>query len=86
MLLDLIFPMVIMQNIAFALTMVRAAAAKVNKPVAILLDTKGPEMRLGNFVEGKVTIEQGQKFIITSRDVEGTKEICSVNHRHCHKK
>ena len=63
------------------IAMVRAAAAKVNKPVAILLDTKGPEMRLGNFTEGKVTIEQGQKFIITSRDVEGTKEICSVNHK-----
>ena len=62
--------------------MVRAASAKTKKPVAILLDTKGPEMRLGNFVEGKVTIEQGQKFILTSRDVEGTKEICSVNHKY----
>lgn len=63
------------------INMVREAAVKVNKPVAMLLDTKGPEMRLGNFVQGKVTIEQGQKFIITSRDVEGTKEICSVNHK-----
>ncbi len=63
------------------INMVREAAKKVNKPVAILLDTKGPEMRLGNFVQGKVTIEQGQKFIITSRDVEGTKDICSVNHK-----
>lgn len=63
------------------INMLRAAAAKTNIPVALLLDTKGPEMRLGNFVEGKVTIEQGQKFILTSRDVEGTKEICSVNHK-----
>ena len=63
------------------INMLRAAAAKTKIPVAVLLDTKGPEMRLGNFVEGKVTIEQGQKFILTSRDVEGTKEICSVNHR-----
>jgi len=63
------------------IAMVRAAAKEANKPVAILLDTKGPEMRLGNFIDGKVTIELGQKFIITSRDVEGTKEICSVNHQ-----
>jgi len=63
------------------IAMVRAAAAKVKKPVAILLDTKGPEMRLGDFEEGKVTVEQGQKFIITSREVAGTKEICSVNHK-----
>ncbi|MBC8015490.1 MAG: pyruvate kinase, partial [Sporomusaceae bacterium] len=60
---------------------VRSASAKLKTPVAILLDTKGPEMRLGNFIDGKVTIDQGQKFILTSRDVAGTKEICSVNHK-----
>jgi pyruvate kinase len=60
---------------------VRAASAVTHKPVAILLDTKGPEMRLGNFVEGKVTLEKGQKFILTSREVEGTKEISMVNHK-----
>lgn len=64
------------------ISMMREASAKLNTPVALLLDTKGPEMRLGNFVEGKVTIEQGQKFVLTSRDVEGTKDICSVNHKH----
>lgn len=63
------------------INMVRAASAKVNKPVALLLDTKGPEMRLGNFTEGKVTLEKGQKFILTSREVDGTKEISSVNHK-----
>ena len=60
---------------------VRSASAKLKTPVAILLDTKGPEMRLGNFTEGKVMIEQGQKFILTSRDVAGTNKICSVNHK-----
>ncbi len=62
--------------------MVRAAAAKVGKPVALLLDTKGPEMRLGLFKEGKVTLQKGQKFILTSRDVEGTADICTVNHKY----
>ncbi|WP_425057702.1 Pyruvate kinase [Sporomusa carbonis] len=60
---------------------VREAADKANKPVALMLDNKGPEMRLGKFVEGKVYLEAGQKFILTSRDVEGTKEIASVNHK-----
>jgi len=63
------------------INMIRAAVAKLNIPVALLLDTKGPEMRLGNFTKGKVTIEQGKKFIITSRDVEGNEDICSVNHK-----
>ena len=64
------------------INMIREASAKVNKPIALLLDTKGPEMRLGLFAEGKVTLEKGQTFILTSRDVEGTKEICSVNHKY----
>jgi len=60
---------------------VREAAKNVRRPIALMLDTKGPEMRLGLFSEGKVHIEKGQKFILTSRDVSGTKEIASVNHK-----
>ncbi|HWR37924.1 MAG TPA: pyruvate kinase [Patescibacteria group bacterium] len=62
------------------IAMVRAASAKMKKPVALMLDTKGPEMRLGKFAEGKVMLEAGQKFILTGRDVSGTKEIASVSH------
>ncbi|SMC75236.1 pyruvate kinase [Sporomusa malonica] len=60
---------------------VREAAANVKRPIALMLDTKGPEMRLGLFTEGKVYLEKGQKFVLTSRDVAGTKELASVNHR-----
>ena len=61
--------------------MVRDAAMIVNKPIALLLDTKGPEVRLGLFKEGKVFLEAGQQFTLTTDDVEGTKEISSVNHK-----
>jgi len=61
--------------------MVRDAAMIVNKPIALLLDTKGPEVRLGLFKEGKVFLEEGQKFTLTTDDVEGTKELSSVNHK-----
>lgn len=61
---------------------VREAANNVKKPIALMLDTKGPEMRLGLFAEGKVFLEKGQKFVLTGRDVQGTKEIASVNHKH----
>ncbi len=60
---------------------VREAANNVKKPIALMLDTKGPEMRLGLFAEGKVFLEKGQKFVLTGRDVQGTKEIASVNHK-----
>lgn len=61
--------------------MVKDAAREAQQPVALMLDTKGPEMRLGDFTEGKVTITQGEKFILTSRNVEGTKDISFVNHK-----
>ncbi len=49
-------------------------------PVAILLDTKGPEIRLGTFAGGSVQLEAGQKFTLTTREVEGNAEIVSVTH------
>ena len=60
--------------------LVRLASTRTGIPVALMLDTKGPEIRLGLFKDGKVCLEEGQAFTLTTRDVEGTKEICSVNH------
>jgi len=61
---------------------VREAANNVKKPIALMLDTKGPEMRLGLFAEGKVYLDKGQKFVLTGREVVGTKEKASVNHKY----
>ena len=61
--------------------MVRDAAMVVNKPIALMLDTKGPEVRLGLFKDGKVFLKAGQNFTLTTDDVEGSVEISSVNHK-----
>ncbi len=53
---------------------------ELNLPVATLLDTKGPEIRICQFAEGKITLEKGDTFTLTTRQVEGTKEIVSVNY------
>ena len=48
-------------------------------PVASMLDTKGPEIRLGKFKDNKpVTINDGDEFTLTANDIEGTSEIASV--------
>lgn len=61
--------------------LVRTAAAACGKHIALMADTKGPEMRLGNFAEGKVLLEEGQTFILTTEQgVAGTKERASVNY------
>lgn len=60
--------------------MVRDAARIVNKPIALMLDTKGPEVRLGLFEEGKVFLEAGQTFTLTAKEIKGTKDISSINH------
>ena len=48
--------------------MVRKARKKLGKPVAILLDTKGPEIRTGLYKDGKIEIKEGQTFTLTTRD------------------
>lgn len=59
---------------------IREAAAKKNKTVAILLDTKGPEIRTGNFKEGRADIVQGKEVIISMNGVEGTAERFSITY------
>ena len=54
---------------------------ELGKPVAALLDTKGPEIRLKDFKNGTEMLEAGQTFTLTTRDVEGTKEICSITYK-----
>ena len=54
---------------------------ELGKPVATLLDTKGPEIRLRQFKEGKVQLTAGQEFTLTTRDVEGDGTICAVTYK-----
>ena len=61
--------------------LVKKVREKLDKPVAILLDTKGPEIRTGNFDQPEVLLEEGQKFTITMKDVMGTKEMCTVSYK-----
>ena len=53
---------------------------KQGLPIAALLDTKGPEIRIRDFEEGKVTLTSGQRFTLTTREVSGTNEIVSITY------
>lgn len=54
---------------------------EMNTPIGILLDTKGPEIRTGNFNEPEVLLVAGQKFTITMDEIVGDNTICTVSYK-----
>lgn len=61
--------------------MIKRVREKLNMPIAIMLDTKGPEYRIKTFKDGKVDVDTGAKFIFTTEDVEGDETKVSVNYK-----
>ncbi len=63
------------------INIIRELNKELNKHVGILLDTKGPEVRTGEFAEKKVLLEKGKEVIITMEDVVGTSEKFTVSYK-----
>ena len=53
---------------------------KINKPIALLLDTKGPEIRLGTFENGGITLKANDKFILTTKECVGNQERAFITY------
>ena len=58
---------------------------RLGKPIAALLDTKGPEIRICEFADGKITLKEGQLFTLTPDDIEGNENIVSVTYKELYK-
>jgi len=63
------------------LDLVRKAAADAGKPVAILVDLQGPKIRLGRFADGPHDLNRGDRFIITTDEISGTKERVGTTYK-----
>ena len=53
---------------------------ELDLPVAMLLDTKGPEIRLGDFEQKQVVLKQGQMFTLTTNEILGNKESAYITY------
>ena len=63
---------------------VKNVRKKLNLPIAIMLDTKGPEYRIGIFKDGKITLKQDDPFTFTTDDVVGDQTKVSVSYKNMH--
>ncbi len=62
------------------LNMLKELRDKLGMPVAALMDTRGPEIRLGLFENGKATLTSGSTFVLTTKECLGTAERASINY------
>lgn len=63
---------------------VKELREELGEPIALLLDTMGPEIRTGNFVEKNVMLEEGEEVIIRHDDVVGNAKEFSVSYKQIH--
>lgn len=61
--------------------LIKKVRTELNLPIAILLDTKGPEYRIRTFKDGKIHVNAGDKFTFTVDEVEGDEKRVSVNYK-----
>ncbi len=63
------------------LVKLRAIREELGVPIAALLDTKGPEIRIGKFKDGnKISLVKGQTFTFTTNHIEGNNEMVYINY------
>ncbi|MBU5438437.1 pyruvate kinase [Tissierella sp. MSJ-40] len=60
---------------------IKKVREELELPIGIMLDTKGPEIRLGNFKEGIIELAEGDIFTLTTREILGDKDIVSVSYK-----
>ena len=61
--------------------MIKSVREELGLPIAVMLDTKGPEYRIGTFREGKILLHDGDSFTFTTRELVGDEGIVSVNYK-----
>ena len=64
--------------------LIKRVRERLELPIAIMLDTKGPEYRIKTFKDGKIHLSEGDSFTFTADEVEGDRSIVSVSYKNLH--
>ena len=62
------------------INMIKKVRTELKQPIAILLDTKGPEIRIGDFENNSAVLEKGQNFTLTTREIMGNENEVSISY------
>ena len=63
------------------IALIKSVREQLDLPIAIMLDTKGPEYRIGTFADGAVEVNAGDTFTFTTDDIQGDQTRVSVNYK-----
>ncbi len=63
------------------INLIKEVRASLGLPIAIMLDTKGPEYRIKTFTDGKITLAEGDSFTFTTEDIVGDSNRVSVSYK-----
>ncbi len=59
--------------------------AEMDLPIPLLLDTKGPEIRTGNFKDGQITLKENNEFVLVNKDIIGDETKCTITYKELYK-
>ena len=60
---------------------IKKAIEETNEPIALMLDTKGPEIRIGKFENGEIMLNEGATFTLTGEEVIGNEDRVSITYK-----
>lgn len=63
------------------INLLKTTRNKLKCDVPLLLDTQGPEIRIGKFKDGKILLKQGKTFTLTNKEIEGTDKFVSITYK-----
>ena len=64
---------------------IRRISSELGQPIALMLDTRGPQIRTGTFINGSIDLREGEEVVVTASDQKGNDKLIPVTYDNIHK-